>query len=94
MNTKRFVRQSAHSNLVVELDKSQVFPDDPGAGTPAMVYLDTSKGRHSATYWCAIGEGEVENNHTGEMKQLTEKQLEWLEVLNSEIDNFLFGTNK
>jgi len=41
----------------IVLDCDQVFPDDPGAGAPAMVY--TPKGS-SATLYCACEMGEVE----------------------------------
>jgi len=38
------------------LDPSQVYPDDPSSGTPAMVRY---KG-HYGTYWCASDAGEVD----------------------------------
>lgn len=38
------------------LDSAQIFPDDPGAGTPAMVYV----GKHAGTYWCALDTGDID----------------------------------
>jgi len=38
------------------LDKSEIIPDDPGAGTPAMVYAPNGD---SATYNCAVDTGEI-----------------------------------
>ncbi len=66
--------------LRVELDRSQVFPDDPGNGTPAMCYL----GRDSATYWCARDVGEID------YQQLTDAQCKWLHDIDDEINEFLF----
>jgi hypothetical protein len=40
-------------NVKLELDPSQVIPDDPGAGTPALVHFRGDSG----SYWCAVGEG-------------------------------------
>lgn len=75
-------------NLRVVLDKSQVFPDDPGQGTPAMVYC----GEFSATYWCAVGESELFHDRRG-AKRLTDEQVEWLESLDSELSSFLYGSS-
>lgn len=39
----------------LELDSTEIYPDDPGAGTPALVVApDGSAG----TYWCVLAEGE------------------------------------
>lgn len=67
----------------VELDTDEVYPDDPGQGTPAMVYYRDG----SATYWCAVGEGEVDGK---EFIRLPPRVLEWLESLENEIDEFLY----
>lgn len=75
-------------NLVVRLDRDEVFPDDPGQGTPAIVEWNGADGQFTATYWCAMGEGELLNSR-GHVKKLTDAQLEWLDGLNQEIDEFL-----
>lgn len=41
----------------LELDRDEIIPDNPGEGTPAMVYSPGDKS--SGTYWCAIDMGEV-----------------------------------
>lgn len=41
----------------LKLDPSQCFPEDPGAGTPAMVYGPRGV---SGTYGCAVETGELE----------------------------------
>lgn len=78
------VRFGFGNNLVLELDPSQICPDDPGSGTPAMVYMNGDK-EYSSTYWFAIGEGYLMG--TRDDFQLSERQLEWLQSLGN--DNFL-----
>ncbi len=74
--------------LQVILDKTQVFPDDPGQGTPAMVYNERGA---SATLTCAMNEGELDNSKTGYMNQLTEKQVDWLWEILQDVELFLYG---
>lgn len=52
---ERTVTLSHESGWTCVLDRSEVFPDDPGNGTPAMVYAPSRK--ESGTFGCAIGEG-------------------------------------
>lgn len=54
--------------LRVDFNADEIFPDDPGAGTPVMVWL----GRDSATYNCARNEGEVDT------VRLNQQQIDWL----------------
>jgi hypothetical protein len=72
-------------NLTLVLDKSQVFPNDPGQGTPAMVY---HKNGSCATFWCACGEGQLMSDK-GDYK-LSDRQLEWLDNLDREITDYLY----
>lgn len=58
--------------IVLELDRSEWFPDDPGRGTPALVCY---KGQ-TASLSCAIGEEEVWSDFR---IPLSKKQVEWLE---------------
>ena len=68
-------------NLIrVELDKSQVFKDDPGSGTPALVI----RGDQISTYHFACGEGQM-NDGT----PLSERQWEWLFSIEAQINAFL-----
>jgi hypothetical protein len=70
--------------LRLKLDREEVIVDDPGAGTPAMVQLF----QYTATYWCALGEGELEDS-LGRTRQLTGRQQRWLEDQQAEVDRFL-----
>jgi hypothetical protein len=54
--------------LRVDFDASEIFPEDPGQGTPVMVYTCGN----SATYNCARNEGEVDT------VRLTQAQIDWL----------------
>lgn len=68
--------------LRLVLDTTQVFPDDPGAGTPAMVYL--SKPHASATFWCAVDTGECDD------VRLSDTQCRWLQEQYDEVNDFLY----
>lgn len=56
------------------LDESEVFPDDPGNGTPALVIAPF--GRGTATYDCACDNGEVDG--PSGITPLSRAQCEWL----------------
>jgi hypothetical protein len=71
-------------NIRLELDSAQIFPDDPGQGTPAMIHL----GLGSATYWCALNEGEVFDTLTGTIP-FSGAQMRWLEAQEEVVDAFL-----
>ena len=58
------------NGLTLVLDPTQVFPNDPGAGTPAMVYLRGSSG----TYGCVVDTGELDCGRF----TLTDAQHRWL----------------
>lgn len=73
--------------IKVQLDRSQIVPDDPGQGTPALVVLKNA----NATYNCACGEGELLcDNPCGGAISLTDAQLEWLGQIEDEIEDFLW----
>jgi hypothetical protein len=41
----------------IELDARQIFPDDPGMGTPALIVAPSGL---TATFWCGLDTGEVD----------------------------------
>jgi hypothetical protein len=78
------------SGIRIELDSAQIFPDDPGQGTPAMVYVDSAKARGmSATYWCAADTGELDG-----MPVLSSKQVDWLHAQDEAVAAFIEGGAK
>lgn len=68
--------------LRLELDASQIFPDDPGEGTPRLVCH--RKGA-TASFDCACGEGELD---CGEFP-LNKAQCAWLHSLCEQADAWL-----
>ena len=83
-HTMTMTKEFNYRNLRVELDRNEVYADDPGAGAPAIVSV--ANGKFSATYWCAINEGALELDGY----QLNDKQLDWLYSLEDEINEFLY----
>jgi hypothetical protein len=70
--------------LVLTLDSDEIFPDDPGQGTPAMVRY----GGGDATYYCAIGEGVVTDGRCVDIP-LNDTQLRWLEAQEDLVNSFI-----
>ena len=62
----------------IVFDSTEIFPDDPGNGTPLMVYGPRGS---SATYQCAMDTGEIENDRlTQEIPAHVHRWLVGLEV--------------
>ena len=76
MTTKTLI---GPNGLRIELDASEIYPDDPGAGTPAMVYY----GRDSATFWCALDTGELDG------RKLRQPELDWLDAQLDTVEAFI-----
>lgn len=70
--------------LRVVLDRNEVYPDDPGHGTPALVVLGTA----SASYWCVLDQGEIDG--PGCPVSLSDKQRGWLDSVEEHVDEFLY----
>jgi len=68
------------------LDSAQIFPDDPGQGTPAMVHV----GDECGTYGAAADTGELICGKSN-FFELSGAQLRWLqsEEIESAVDAFL-----
>lgn len=89
-NPNRFLIMKKYG-LEVICDRNRVVPNDPGADTPCMVnkYKD-NKLIACSTYWCAVGEQELLRCDSEGVCKLSEKQIEWLDSLDSEITEFLY----
>lgn len=74
------------SGLVLELDRSEWYPDDPGAGCPALVIY---KGQ-TASLNCAIEEEQVWSD---KIVKLTGKQVAWLMNKESEAWEWIRGND-
>lgn len=80
-------RISGPGGLMLVLDISEMDIDDPGQGTPAMIYADNYK--YSGTYFAVIAEGEIEG-----YKPLTVSQLKWLDSVADDVDDWINDTYK
>lgn len=65
------------------LDSEQIFPDDPGQGTPAMVY--GPKDKLTATYWCAADTGELDCGSA----EIPDNVMKWLHSMDAKVDAFM-----
>lgn len=78
--------QIGNRQIRIELDSEQIFPNDPGQGTPAMVILTEGTRKReiaSATFNCASQEGEIEGYH------LDDAQANWLNTQIGVVDDFI-----
>ena len=66
------------AGLSVRFDSTEIFPDDPGQGTPVLVFL----GKESSTFCCALNEGEVDGI------RLSQAQIAFLETLETLVWDF------
>lgn len=74
--------------LVITLDSKEIYPNDPGQGTPAMVALMSANGKcelDNGTFYCAVETGELSYNQT----QLSDEQNAWLELQREAVDKFI-----
>lgn len=88
MNTQKTLTIH-HGRIRLVLDLDQVIPDDPGAGTPAVV--ESVDGKSSGTYWCACDTGELICGDR--YLELTKCELDWLnrQDVVDQVELFLFG---
>jgi len=85
MTVKTYIRGAYQ----LVLDSSQVVPDDPGAGAPAMVY--GPKGS-SASFWCAMDTGELSDR--GGIRELPDSIVVWLVAMAGTVDDFIHDHEK
>jgi hypothetical protein len=71
------------SGWSIAMDTAEVIPNDPGAGTPVMVY---GPNRAAGTYGCVCDTGEASCGPT--VEQVPPHVLNWLEARGPEIDAF------
>lgn len=71
-----------NSKWQLVLDAEQVIPDNPGEGTPAMVYGPEVA---SGTYFCVIDTGEITTSR-GQTREVPVAVLDWLEGLRDAVE--------
>lgn len=67
-------------DIWIELDEKEIFPDDPGQGTPVLVCC---KNGGTATWNCAMNELELDNGST-----FTQAQIDWLNRMESQVNEW------
>ena len=72
-----------YGGLKLVLEQSECYPSDPGQGTPAMVYMNTSEGVVSGTYFCVMDTGSVDGY------PLSDNLYRWLESHEGEVNDCL-----
>ena len=68
----------------LECDPSQVFPEDPGMGTPLLVHAPNGE---TGTIFCALGEGVV----SGDDQEIPSAVYKWLERVQAEAEAYVYG---
>lgn len=71
------------------LDSSEIYPDDPGNGCPAMVYGPEDS---SGTYYAATEYGELSCGP--ELHELPGWASHWLDSLEEDVHNFIQDNSK
>ncbi len=80
--------RNERTRLVIVLDSSECYKDDPGQGTPAMVVLKSDESNwemDSGTFYCAVEQGELSHQGTN----LSQEQTDWLESKRQQVDDFI-----
>jgi len=85
MKEKKTIKGPRDVELV--LDPAQIYPEDPGQGTPAMVYY---KGG-SATFSCAANEGEV-LDQWGFTIELPKEAVGWLQTIGQDLEDDMYNS--
>ncbi len=65
----------------LELNSREIVPDDPGAGTPALLW---GPNKQTATFWCALDSGEL-----GDGSEIPESVMKWLDRMVPTVESFL-----
>ena len=66
--------------LKIELDATEIFPDDPGNGTPALVVHPSGV---TGTFWCVNDTGEIDGLET------TPTQRAWLDSCENAVNQWV-----
>ena len=67
---------SGPCGVKLHLDLDEVFPDDPGAGTPALVEYQG----HFGTWWCVTDTADCDG------RTVPAKVMKWLEDQSNEVE--------
>ncbi|MBJ6984015.1 hypothetical protein [Luteimonas sp. MC1750] len=86
MNTNTF--NGPHGWMLVA-DRREVFPDDPGNGTPLMVYAP--KATASGTLGRVLDTAEVDEARNANAREVPGDVMTWLENVADQAQTFVYG---
>jgi hypothetical protein len=69
----------------LEADREQVFPDDPGMGTPLLIYAPSGQ---TSTLYCTLGEGVICGDYDEEVPSPV---YDWLVKLQYEAEAWVYS---
>lgn len=67
--------------ISVELDTREIYPHDPGMGTPVLISLDNGE---TVTWNCGISEGE-----TVDGTKFNQEELDWLNWVTPQVEQWM-----
>ncbi len=71
----------------LEMDPTEVYPNDPGMGTPLLVIAPNGE---TSTLYCSLGEGVV----SGDDQVIPANVMRWLEKIQNEAEAYVFYGEK
>jgi len=77
----RKVFRNLQLGIAVEMDTREVYPKDPGMGTPVLVTFSTGD---TGTWNCVTSEGETSDGY-----KLSKDQLNWLETVRPKVEEWM-----
>lgn len=84
LQTQKQTIRRPQNYLAIELDAAQIYPSDPGQGTPILVV----HGQHTATLECAVNEGELAGRGNV-LYKLSDLEMKWLDSVYDQCNEWL-----
>ncbi len=69
--------------LKIILDEKEIFPSDPGMGTPVIMEKTLDYKSYTATWNCGTSEGELDDY------SLTDEEIEWFLSKAEQVENWM-----
>jgi hypothetical protein len=69
--------------LKIILDETEIYPKDPGMGTPVIIEKNLNFKTYTATWNCGTETGELDGY------SLTDEEKEWLESKAEQVENWM-----
>jgi hypothetical protein len=82
--TKTLTYPTGRGTWKLEMNPSEVYPNDPGMGTPLLVIAPNGE---TSTLNCTLGEGVV----SGDEQVVPAHVMKWLESVEAEAEAYVYG---